>query len=442
MDLTAWFRGIFARRRSRETRQPEDRRIPYMPKTLAGVYVTPDRALQNATVWACVRYLSSTVAQLPWRVMKELPGGGAEFAPMHPVDNLLFWRPNEELSPFQFKETMIAWALLWGNGYAEIVRDGSQRARELWPIHPQRVEVKRDIETDRLVYEVSGDQGGPSLKLKPDEVFHLRGFGDGPVGLSVIEYAAQSIGWAQAAELFGASFFGNGLNMGGFIETAGGLTTDGKQRLYAELERMFRGPRNAHRWSVLDAGMKATKMTAAPDEAQMVETLQFQVETICRWFGVPPHKAMHLLRSTFNNIEHQAIEVVVDSVTPWVCRLEEEANYKLFGRNRMGFYTNLDMRGLLRGDNKSRAEYYKMMREIGAYSVNEILILEGDNPIGKEGDKRTMQQGYTTLEKIGEDPPQPALEPPANQNDAPMEEMDGMDSLAARRIRGAIHALR
>jgi hypothetical protein len=156
---------------------------------------------------------------------------------------------------------------------------------------------------------------------------------------------------------------------------------------------------------------------------------------------------MHLLRSTFNNIEHQAIEVVVDAVTPWVDRLEEEANYKLFGvRNRAGYYTNIDMRGLLRGDNRSRAEYYKMMREIGAYSVNDILILEGDNPIGKEGDKRTMQQGYTTLEKIGEDPPAPppqsAPEPPANPEEPLPEEADAVDDLAARQIRGVIHAIR
>ncbi len=443
MDLRAFVRGLFAARRTRERRQPEDRSIPYNARTLAGVYVTPDRALQNATVWACVRYLSSTVAQLPWRVMRELPGGGAEVAPRHSVDSLLYWRTNPQLSPFQFKETMVAWALLHGNGYAEIVRDGALRATELWPMHPRRVEVRRDTATDEIFYRVDDEVGNGFIELDPMDVFHVRGFGDGPVGLSIIEYAAQSIGWAQAAELFGASFFGNGLNMGGFVEGAGGLTPEGKQRLRAELDALYKGPRNAHKWAILDANMKASRMTAAPDEAQMVETMQFQVETICRWFGVPPHKVMHLLRSTFNNIEHQAIEVVVDAVTPWVDRLEEEANYKLFGtRNRVGYYTNIDMRGLLRGDNRSRAEYYKMMREIGAYSVNDILILEGDNPIGKDGDKRTMQQGYTTLEKIGEDPPAPpppALPPPA-EAEPPVEETDAANDLAALAAAEVIHA--
>lgn len=446
MDLLAPLRGLFAARRTREHRDPETIRIPWQGRSVAGVYVTPDRALTNAVVWACVRYLSTTVAQLRWRVMRTLPNGGAEIVERHPADTVLAWRTNPELSPFQFKETLVAHALLWGNGYAEIVRDGAGRVSQMWPIHPERVDVRRRLDTDELVYEVRSAGTGEQVLLSPMDVFHLRGFGDGPVGLSIIEYAAQSIGWAQATELFGASFFGNGLNFGGFIEVQGGLSPDGKKTLRAALDQMFRGPRNAHRWGILDAGMKASRASAAPNEAQFVESMQFQVEQICRWFGVPPHKVMHLLRSTFNNIEHQAIEVVVDAITPWVTRLEEEANYKMFGQNRMGLYTDFDMRALLRGDNKTRAEYLKIMREMGAYSVNDVRQYEGDNPIGPEGDKRVVQSQYTTLQRIGEEPVAPPEPPPSAAETTPgpaepsSEELAAAHDLLTRSIRGAVHA--
>ena len=414
------FTRLLAARRSKEQHDPEGSRIPSQARSAAGVYVTPDRAFANDVVWACVNYLSSTVAQLPWFIRKELPNGGSEIARNHAVANVLSWRPAPEWSPFQLRETLMGWALTWGNGYAEIVRDAAGRVIELWPIHPERVEVRRDLVTDSIFYRVNA-YGRGYIDLDPRDVFHLRGFGNGPVGLNVIEYAAQTIGWAQASQLFGASFFGNGLNMAGFIEGAGGLTKEGKDRLYAEIQQRFQGPRRAHKWAFLDAGMKATKVTATPDEAQFVSTMQHQVESICRWFRVPPHKVMHLLRGTFSNIEHQSIEVVVDSITPWATRLEQEADYKLFGSNRGGYYTDIDLRGLMRGDAKSRGEYYQMMRNVGAINANEIRAAEGENPIGAAGDKYVMQGQYTTLDRIGEDPAPsaPALPPP----DAPSAEL-------------------
>lgn len=435
MGMMSTLSRIFAARRSRDGRQPEVRPIPYTPRTVARVHVTPDTAMQNPAVFACVRYLSQSVAQLPWRVMRELPRGGGEVVNRHPTDNVLARRPNPELSPFQFKETMIAWSLMWGNGYAEIVRDGAGRVVELWPIHPRRVEVRRDAATDVLFYRVNDTVGRGSVDLPLMDMFHVRGFGNGPVGLSVIEHAAQSIGWSRAAELFGAAFFGNGMNFGGFIEVQGTLSTEGWQRLRESLRQSFGGPTKANQWVPLDANMKANKLTQTADEAQFVETMQFQVETICRWFGVPPHKIMHMLRSTFSNIEHQAIEVVVDSITPWVLRLEEEADWKLFGQNLGGFYTNLDIRGLMRGDNVARGTYYKTMREIGAYSVNEIRLLEGDNPIGPEGDKRLVNNQLTTLEQAGA---QPAASPPTPDNPSDDETM-AANALYWRAFNRAVH---
>lgn len=129
---------------------------------------------------------------------------------------------------------------------------------------------------------------------------------------------------------------------------------------------------------------------------------QFLIEEQCRWTGAPPHKVMHLLRATFTNIESQGIEVVVDSISPWVKRFEDEGEFKLFGQNRQKLYTKIDMRGLMRGDMAARIAYYKGMSSVGAYSPNRILELEDENTLGAEGDIHTMQGQNVTLKQIAE----------------------------------------
>jgi phage portal protein BeeE len=151
----------------------------------------------------------------------------------------------------------------------------------------------------------------------------------------------------------------------------------------------------------------------------------------CRWFGVPPHKVMHLLRATFSNIEHQAIEVVVDSVSPWVKRFEDEADYKLFGQNRQGLYTKMNMRALLRGDNAARMAFYKGMWEVGAYTPNRILELEDENTIGKDGDKHLVQLNLTTLEQAGAQPVAPVAPPPVKPAAPPADETNAVAQLRA-----------
>jgi HK97 family phage portal protein len=181
--------------------------------------------------------------------------------------------------------------------------------------------------------------------------------------------------------------------------------------LKEKMRALYKGTKG-DRTMFLDAGMKMQRLTVEPGEAQFVETRQHQVEEMCRWYGVPPHKVQHLLHATFSNIEHQSIEVVVDSILPWVHRLEEEADYKVFGQNRAGFFTKMNVDGLLRGDFQARTNGYRTLWGIGALTINEIRDMEGRNPIGPDGDKRIVPTNMTTLERLGE-------EPPAQQGRAP-----------------------
>lgn len=407
--------GILAKL-TQEPRHPSTSRIGYTGRTIAGVVVTPDNAVTIASVWACLRYLSQTVAVLPWHVMMETPKGGV-LQKRNPIDWLLWKRPSKEWSSFQFREALTHWALRWGNGYAEIERDGGGRATALWPIHPARTDVCRDPETGELFYEVANDNGA-KVEVPARDMFHVRGFGEGVVGVNVLQYAAESIGWARAAQLFGASFFGNGMTPSGVVINKKALTPKGVERQRAEFEQLYKGPRNANKTAILDNDAEWKSLSFSAQEAQLINVHQHLVEEICRWFGVPPHKVMHLLRSTFNNIEHQAIEVVVDSVSPWVKRFEDEADFKLFGEVRYrGLYTKMNMNALLRGDSKSRMEFYKGMQFVGAMSPNEIRQLEDMNSLGKEGDLHTMQSQFVPLEAIADGSAAPSNVAPASSPD-------------------------
>jgi HK97 family phage portal protein len=423
-------------------------RVPVGRTTASGVRITPDNAVTIPAVWACLRYISQTVAVLPWHVMRD-GKKGAEISFSHPVDFLLAKRISAEWSSFQFRETLTHWALRWGNGYAEIEPDKAGRPFALWPIHPERVEVYRAIETSydaygetikvgELYYQVSQGSNASSpaaaIILSTKRMFHIRGFGEGPVGVNVMAYAAESLGWAKAAQLFGASFFGNGANVSTVVINKKPLKPDGLRRQRAEFEQLYKGVRNSSRTAFLDADSEIKTIGLDAEKSQLVETNQALVSDICRWFGVPPHKVMDLTRSTFSNIESQTIEVVVDSISPWVKRFEDEADYKLFSsENRRSFYSRMNMRGLMRGDFKARVEYYGGMVKIGAYSPNRVLELEDENTIGPAGDIHVMQNQNVTLEQIarGADEPVPATAPadpgqatpPEDPEDAPAAEM-------------------
>lgn len=445
-----------------DPRSPNSPRISRGGARVAGVRITPDTALQISAVWACISFLATTVAKLPWHVFEPLPsktdskgvrtGGGAQVAETHPTDWVIYKRPNPEWSSFQLRETLLHWALRYGNGYAEIVRDQSNRVTQLWPIHPDRVEVKR--RDGVLYYEVRNDDAGrDKIELSMMEMFHIRGFGDGVVGVNVIDYAATTLGWARAAQLYSAAFFGNGATPNIVVKNKKKMTPEGLDRQKEEFRDLFGGPTKAGKTAHLDMDSEIEVISLNPTEMQLLSTHQHLVEEVCRWFGVPPHKIMHLMRSTFSNIEHQAIEVVVDSVSPWTQRFQDEADYKFFGANRRGWYTKINMNALLRGDMKARGEWYRNMQNLGAYSPNKILELEDENGIGPDGDIHVMQGAMATLDRIANPPepkpmqlPAPAKSeddddepPPAGDNGGPP--LDDEETAEARAMIEALYGM-
>ncbi len=417
-------------RRTKGKKNPETIRIFYTGKTNAGVVVTPDNAITIPAVWAAIRYLSESIAKMPWTIREEKNGGKQE-RPLHPVNNLLKKRPSDEYSSFQFRETLMHWALRWGNGYAEIERDIGGRPIAMHPIHPSRVQVFRDPETYKIFYAVSLNEGG-IVYLDQMDVFHLRGFGENVVGVNVVAYAVESLGWAKAAQLFGAGFFGNGANPSGIIKMKRPLNKQGLENIRKEFDSLYGGANGNNSTAVLDNDMDYQQLSVNPENGQFIQTNQHLIEEVCRWFGVPPHKVYHLLRTSFNSIEHQSIEVVTDSLQPWERRFCDEADFKLLGQNRQNFFTDMDFAQLLRGDTTTRTTWFTALRNMGAINVNEIRSIEGMPGIGPEGDAYLVQSQYTTLENVINPPepeptPPPQEEPEESEDDEDQGEGDDVD---------------
>jgi len=391
---------------------------PVWVPPLAGVHVDEQSALQYSAVFACVRIISETVASLPWRLMRRRADGGADVDDRSGLHWLLFQAPNKETSAWDFKRTLEAHRQIYGNGYAEIVRDGAGRPQSLWIVTPDRVTPTRDRDGS-VAYLVDNGTTEPT-RLRGADMFHLRGLGfDGLVGYSPIALARQAIGLGIATEQFGAAWFGNGSHGSAVLESPTPLAPDRSAALAKQFERRNRGPKNASRVLVLEGGLQYKPISVPPDDAQFLQTREFQVNEIARWYRVPPHKLADLSRATFSNIEHQAIEFVTDAIVPCVHGWESEAQRKLIGTPaRRTLFTRMSVQALLRGDQAARADYYEKLWRMGVLSANEIRRFEDMNPID-DGDQHLVQLNLTSLDDVGDEPePEPVIEPPDDDADA------------------------
>lgn len=381
------------------------------PKTDSGRYIDEHSALAIGAVWACVRCIGESLAVLPWRSFQFLPGGDRRNTYWHPADSLLHSRPNPYASPMTFVTTLMHHVLLWGNGYAEIERSMGGQPLALWPLDPSRMQVDA-LPSGEPVY-VYTQRSGAQAVLASRDVFHVLGPShDGIMGLSIVAYMRETLGLASAMESDGARFFGGGSMPDLVLKTAARLSRDvADQTLEDWNKRHSRSSGRGERTGLLHGGLEVQTLTMPHDDSQWLEGRQFAVTEIARWFRVPPHKIGDLSRATFSNIEHQSREFVSDSLMPWAERLEQEADAKLFTDDeRRTHFTKFSFQAMLRGDMAARGAFYRELRTLGALNGNEIRAYEDLNSIDG-GEKYTMQSGFTTLERIGEEPVEAATAP-------------------------------
>ena len=380
----------------------------YMGSSTAGKNVTERSAMQMTAVYSCVRVLSEAVAGLPLHVYKYRSDGGKEKAIDHSLYRLLHDEPNPEMTSFVFRETLMTHLLLWGNAYAQIIRNGKGEVIALYPLMPNRMTVDRD-ENGTLYYKYyrGSDEAirnkGYEVILSPGDVLHIPGLGfDGLVGYSPIAMAKNAIGLAIATEEFGAKFFANGAAPSGVLEHPGTIKDPTKVR--EAWQSQFGGSSNSGKVAVLEEGMKYTPISIPNNEAQFLETRKFQVEEIARLYRVPLHMIGDLDHATFSNVEHLSLDFVKYSLDPWIVRWEQGLQKALLSDSEKGkYFIKFNVEGLLRGDYASRMQGYATARQNGWMSANDIRELEDMNMIPAEegGNLYLVNGSFTKLADAG-----------------------------------------
>ena len=374
----------------------------------SGKPVNEHTAMQMTAVYSCVRILAEAVAGLPLHLYKYTDSGGKEKALSHPLYFLLHDEPNPEMSSFVFRETMMTHLLLWGNAYAQIIRNGKGEVIALYPLMPNRMSVDRDS-SGNLYYSYtrySDDaptMNGVAVTLRPRDVLHIPGLGfDGLVGYSPIAMAKNAIGMAIACEEYGAKFFANGAAPGGVLEHPG--TIKDPQKVRESWNAAYQGSSNSHRVAVLEEGMKYQPIGISPEQAQFLETRKFQINEIARIFRVPPHMVGDLEKSSFSNIEQQSLEFVKYTLDPWVIRWEQAISRALLRSDeKKQYFSKFNVDGLLRGDYVSRMSGYATARQNGWMNANDIRELENLDRIPPElgGDLYLINGNMTKLADAG-----------------------------------------
>ena len=377
-------------------------------RATSGVPVSPQTSMAISTYYACIRAIAEDCGKLQLQTLERLARGKRQ-ACEHPLWSILHDRFNQDMTAMSARETITHHALGWGNGYGLISRDRSMRRSKegsvtgIYPIHPSRVRPYRNLDTGLIEYHIFHQRyalGNPNLPLiaPAEDMLHVKGLGpDGIIGYSVCALAAESLGISLATQEYGASFFGNSARPSGILSHPGQLRDEARQHLKQSWQESHGGPGRSQGTAVLEEGVTWTPISLPPEQAQWLGTRQFQIFEVCRWFRMPPSKIQDFTHAHFNNVEQQNIDYAVDTLTPWLVRWEQELVKKLFWGT--DYYAKHDMRALLRGAVKDRANYYRMMFSIAALSPNDIRGLEDLDPY-QGGDERFLQIQYAPVSQV------------------------------------------
>ena len=353
---------------------------PIGGRSSSGMRVSADNALRLSAVWACVRILSETLASMPFCMYRYKPNGGKQFITDHPIARLFNKAPNAFQTPFEWRELLQAHLALRGNAYNQIITDRKGVITALLPLHPDRVKVEM-LPGGEYRYQVL-QPNGTSLPLTRGEVWHIRGLSfDGITGLNPIELARDAVGMGLSAQEYGARFFQNDARPGGVIEFNGTFKTQDARQAFIASWQAGQSGASRGKTAVLEHDMKYKEIGLNNADAQFIEARKFQVTEIARMFRVPPHMIADLDRATFSNIEHQSLEFVLHTMTPWAERWESSIESSLLLESEEDLEIEFDFTSLLRGDHSARAAYYNSGINTGWLTRNEARLMEGYDPL-------------------------------------------------------------
>lgn len=384
-----------------------------------GEAITPSTAFMNATVYACIKIISSHIAMLPMQCFYLDKRGQRNRDRRHPVSVLIETRPNPYQTPFEFKQILEAHRQLYGNAYAEIVYGADGFPVALYPLNPKNTSIQKDG-NGRIWCITNIPNYKEPFKIPYENIIHLKSMNlHGLMGLSPIEVVREQIGVQQASQKYLGKFYANGTMSRGILKVPQQLNKEAKEKVRTEWESYGTGIENAHRVAILDAGLEYQQLGISQADAQFIETQKFTKTEIAQIYNVPPHMLADLERATFSNIEQQSLEFVRDTLTPLLISWEETLAFQLFSTAdlKKGYYLKYNLNSILRGDSTSRANYYEKMISLGVYSINEVRSFEELDAI-EDGDDHRVDLNHISLKiadeyqlakaKIGSKDPPPA----------------------------------
>ena len=362
----------------------------------ANVFDT-DKALTLTAVWCAIRLLAESVSSLPISVYTKQANGDKLEDIKSPIYKLVKFKPNYYQNKITFFEFIMLSICTEGNSYVQIVRNNSGTPVQLICLDPSNVTVV--VNNNELFYQIDG-----GAVLDSSDILHFKTItDDGVTGLSPIDQCAKALNWGVSLEEFGSTFFSNGAKPSSILQTDRALSDTALQRLKTSFNNNYGKLKNSNSTIVLEEGLTFKPISISPEQAQFLSSRQFSIEEVARIFNCPPHMLKDLSKSSFNNIEMQSQEFVTYTLMPYITRIEQEMNLKLFRSNELGkTFVEFNVNGLLRGDVKSRTEAYKTAITNGYMSINEVRQKENMNSI-EGGDKHFMQMNMTTIDKVGED---------------------------------------
>lgn len=387
--------------------------------TKAGVKINEASALKYLTVFACVSLISGYIARLPLILYRRFPDSSKKRILDHPLADILHNAPNKNTTSFQFREAAQNHLLLWGNTYSVIRRtsySGEITALQQIP-NPGKVAIRRDKKgiyyewfSNTNMGDISGDsfydQNNKKWKFKKykKDIFHIAGFGfNGLVGMSMINIAREAIGLGLAAEEFGSTYFGEGTHPAGIYEMEGFLG-DNRKDFAKALKKGYAGLGKAHSIMIAEGGAKYKPLTIPLNDAQFLETRNFQKIEVCAMYHVPPHKiAIHNQNSNRNNLEQENALFIDACLMPWIIRWEQNISLQLLTKKErmQGLFFEFLVDGLLRGDSKARGEFYNKIFQVAGITPNEIRAKENMNPI-EGGDETFVMLNMIPLSTAGD----------------------------------------
>ena len=374
--------------------------------TSSGQAVSKDTALRISSVWSCVRVISETIASLPISLYEKNTNNKRVTLLNNPLHNLVSEQPSSLYDSFSFFERCLVDLCLDGNFYAYIERNSGGLPTQIIPIQCNDVDVYVSPDGREVYYEIDQNEIIPypvTGKVNSINMLHIKGMStDGVVGKSPIESAAESLGVSLSIEKFAGSFFKNGASIGGILKHPGVLKPETAKRLRAGWNQTYSGSINAGKTAILEEGMDFIPRMIPNNQAQFLETRQYQVSDIARIFRVPNHMINDLSKISYSSIEAQQIDFVVHTITPWIKRIETALNQKLVPVKQKGKqYFKFNLTALLRGDSKTRADYYRTLVNIGVLSPDEVRQFEDLNSMGGASESVYMQSNMMPLDDLG-----------------------------------------